>query len=59
LSPAHFHRSRSYGLPAPATRKRLGNQQKTGPTAKNGLHLEKGSHHWGQKRILKAKTKAL
>jgi hypothetical protein len=35
------------------------NQQKTGPTAKNGHHLENGSHHWGQKRILKAKTKAL
>lgn len=26
LLPAHFHRSRSYGLHAPATRKRLGNQ---------------------------------
>jgi hypothetical protein len=29
LLPAHFHRSRSYGLHAPATRKRLGDQLKS------------------------------
>lgn len=40
LLPAYFHRSRSYGLHAPATRKRLGNQlQALVPTNRDTVRL--------------------